>query len=72
MKKEKRMDEQKSYFPYNPGDVVRMKKKHPCGSFEWAVLETGADYRIRCTGCGRQLLMSRGDFERQAKSVVKK
>ncbi|HNZ09672.1 MAG TPA: DUF951 domain-containing protein [Bacillota bacterium] len=66
------MVEQKSYFPYNPGDVVRMKKKHPCGSFEWQVLGTGVDYRIKCMGCGRQLTMARGDFERQARAIVNK
>lgn len=64
------MPEEKSYFPYNPGDVVKMKKRHPCGSELWEVLRTGADYRIRCSGCGRQVVMPRGDFERQARGIV--
>ena len=34
------------------GDIIRLKKKHPCGSFEWDVLRVGADFRLRCCGCG--------------------
>lgn len=64
------MPEEKSYFPYNPGDLVKMKKRHPCGSELWEVIRTGADYRIRCSGCGRQVVMTRGDFERQARGIV--
>lgn len=63
-------NEEKSYFPYNPGDTVRMKKKHPCGSFDWTVIRTGSDYRIKCAVCGRQIVMARGDFEKQVRSVV--
>ena len=51
---------------------MRMKKKHPCGSSEWQVLGTGMDYRIKCMGCGRQVVMARGDFERQARAIVNK
>ncbi len=49
-----------------PGDILKLKKKHPCGSFEWEVLRTGADFRLKCTGCGRQVMMERRD----RKSVV--
>jgi hypothetical protein len=66
------MNEEKSYFPYVSGDTVRMKKKHPCGSFEWMVVRTGADYRIKCVICGRQVVIARGDFEKQVKAVVSK
>lgn len=41
------------------GDVIRLKKKHPCGSFEWKVLRSGADLRLECCGCGHQIEMAR-------------
>ena len=36
------------------GDIVRLKKKHPCGSFDWEVLRSGADFRLKCCGCEHQ------------------
>ncbi|HAN10102.1 MAG TPA: DUF951 domain-containing protein [Clostridiales bacterium] len=56
---------------YNIGDIVQMKKKHPCGSFEWEVLRVGADFRIKCTKCGRLVMLSRLDFEKSVKKVIK-
>jgi hypothetical protein len=53
------------------GDIVRMKKPHPCGSFEWEVTRTGVDFRIKCLGCGRQVLLPRPKFEKSVKTVVK-
>ena len=41
------------------GDVLVMKKPHPCGCFEFAVLRVGMDFRLRCTGCGHEFLISR-------------
>lgn len=46
------------------GAVIQLKKKHPCGSFEWEVLRTGADFRLKCMGCGHQLMMSRSTVEK--------
>lgn len=66
------MNEEKSYFPYSPGDIVKLRKKHPCGSFDWVIVRTGADYRIKCYKCGRQVVMARGELERLVKSVVGK
>ncbi len=40
------------------GDVVKLKKKHPCGSFTWKVLRSGADFRLACTGCGHQIMIA--------------
>ena len=54
------------------GDTVKMKKSHPCGSFEWEVLREGADFRIKCKGCGHQLMLPRTSFEKSVKSVNKK
>lgn len=52
------------------GDVVRLKKKHPCGSEHWEVTRTGADIAIKCRGCGRRVMMPRSQFERQVKETV--
>ena len=41
------------------GDIIKLKKKHPCGSFEWEVLRIGADFRLRCIGCGHPVMISR-------------
>ncbi len=56
---------------FNLGDVVRMKKKHPCGSWEWVVTRVGADIKIRCCGCGHQVMMPRSKFEKSMTQVVK-
>jgi hypothetical protein len=52
------------------GDVVRLKKKHPCGSDEWEVVRLGADIGIRCLGCQRRLLLSRRTFEKRVKAFL--
>ncbi|MFC1865828.1 DUF951 domain-containing protein [Chloroflexota bacterium] len=52
------------------GDVVRLKKKHPCGGYEWQVVRLGADIGIRCLQCRRRVLLDRSTFERRVKSFV--
>ena len=52
------------------GDVVRLKKKHPCGSYEWQVVRLGADISIRCLKCQRRVLLERSVFERRVKAFV--
>lgn len=59
-------------FSYEVGDIVRMKKKHPCGSFEWEILRVGADFRLKCTGCGRQIMVPRKLVEKNTKDLRKK
>ncbi len=54
-----------------PGDILKLKKKHPCGSFEWEVLRIGADFRLKCTGCGRQIMMERKLAEKNVKKINK-
>ena len=49
------------------GDVVRLKKKHPCGSDQWQVIRVGADIGIRCQKCHRRVLLERAVFERRVK-----
>lgn len=51
-------------------DRVQMKKKHPCGSFEWVVTRIGADIKIRCLGCGRVVMLDRAEFLRRRKKVL--
>lgn len=56
---------------FSLGDVVRMKKPHPCGNYEWEILRVGVDFRIRCLKCGRQVMLPRNKFEKRVKAVVK-
>ncbi len=55
----------------NVGDILVMKKEHPCGSKEWEVLRTGADIRIKCMGCGHQVMSPRKNVEKNIKSILK-
>ncbi len=56
--------------PMAIGDRVHLRKAHPCGSFEWDVFRIGADIGIRCTGCGRRVLVARGAFVKQVKQLI--
>ena len=53
------------------GDVITLKKEHPCGSHDWQVLRTGADFRLKCEGCGHQVMMPRVQVEKFVKNVKK-
>lgn len=52
------------------GDIVRLRKKHPCGGDEWEVVRVGADIRIRCLKCQRHILLERRVFERRVKAFI--
>lgn len=52
------------------GDVVRLRKPHPCGSYEWRVVRLGADIGIKCQGCNHRVLLARPVFERRVKALV--
>ena len=54
------------------GDIVRLRKAHPCGSYEWEVVRVGADIGLKCLKCQRRVLLERGVFERRVKNVVAK
>ena len=56
---------------YEVGDIVKLKKKHPCGSFEWEILRVGADFRLKCLGCGHQVMMARRIVEKKHKRFKK-
>lgn len=53
------------------GDIVQMKKVHPCGADLWEVIRVGADIKIKCTGCQRIVMIPRIKFVKAAKKVVK-
>jgi hypothetical protein len=55
-----------------PGDVVRLRKAHPCGSYEWEVVRVGADIGLKCLKCQRRVLLERRVFERRLKEFVPK
>jgi hypothetical protein len=57
---------------FSLGDVVEMKKKHPCGSYHWQIWRTGMDIGIQCKKCGRKVMIPRRKFERHAKKIVEK
>jgi hypothetical protein len=52
------------------GDQVRLRKPHPCGSYEWRVYRLGADIGLRCLGCGRRVMLSRAEIEKRVKAIV--
>ena len=47
------------------GDIVRMKKQHPCGSFHWQIIRMGADIKVKCQGCNRIVMLPRSQFEKK-------
>jgi len=52
------------------GDVVRLRKKHPCGGLEWKIVRIGADIGLRCLTCGRRVLVARAKIEKRIKRVL--
>jgi len=51
------------------GDVLKLKKQHPCGSREWEVLRIGADFRLKCVGCGHQIMVPRTKAEKNIREI---
>ncbi|MBN1936445.1 MAG: DUF951 domain-containing protein [Anaerolineae bacterium] len=52
------------------GDVVRLRKVHPCGGYEWDIVRIGADIGLKCRACGRRILEPRSKIEKQIKSII--
>ncbi len=52
-------------------DVLKMKKPHPCGSQEWLVLRVGMDFKLRCQGCGREVMLPRSKAEKNIRRVLR-
>ncbi|WP_353893270.1 DUF951 domain-containing protein [Proteinivorax hydrogeniformans] len=55
---------------YEVGDIVEMKKKHPCGYNRWEIIRVGMDFRIKCTHCGRSVMIPRKKFEKNCKKKL--
>lgn len=53
------------------GDVLEMKKPHPCGSKQFLVLRSGMDFKIRCTGCGHEVMVPRVKAEKNIKKIIR-
>ncbi|MDR1001910.1 MAG: DUF951 domain-containing protein [Oscillospiraceae bacterium] len=51
------------------GDILHMKKKHPCGSFEFEVLRVGMDFKVKCRGCGHEIMTPRRKIEKNIKKI---
>ncbi len=58
-------------YQYEVGDIVKLKKQHPCGSHEWEILRVGADFRLKCTGCGHQIMIARKQVEKTQRDLRK-
>ncbi len=54
------------------GDVLKLKKPHPCGGYLWEVLRVGADFRLKCTGCEHQIMIARKLVEKNIRNIRKK
>ena len=55
-----------------PGDILTMKKNHPCGAKEMLVIRSGIDFRLRCVNCGREFMVPRNKIEKSIKTVSRK
>ena len=53
------------------GDILVMKKDHPCGSRRWLVLRTGMDFRLRCCGCGHEVMLPRSKAEKNIRQILR-
>ena len=58
-------------MPIKVGDTLELKKPHPCGEKQWKVLRTGADFRLKCLGCGHEVMTPRHKAEKNIKSVLR-
>ncbi|MCR4428785.1 MAG: DUF951 domain-containing protein [Caldiserica bacterium] len=59
-------------LPLNLGDVLLLRKKHPCGNDTWVVIRLGADIRIRCLKCGHSVLIPRSKLERMIRKILER
>lgn len=56
--------------PFYMGDIVRLRKPHPCGGYEWTVVRLGADIGLVCIACDRRIMLPRRELERRLKAFV--
>lgn len=55
---------------YDLGDIVTLKKPHPCGENKWEIVRTGVDIKLKCLGCNRIVWLSRIDFEKRVRKIL--
>ena len=55
---------------YEVGDIVKLKKTHPCGSSQWEILRVGMDIKLKCLGCGHELMLPRSKVEKSIKKIL--
>jgi len=55
---------------YKDGSVIVMKKQHPCGTNEWVITRIGADIKIKCSNCGKSIMLPRIEFDKKVKKVI--
>ena len=58
-------------WKFEVGDVVKLKKPHPCGSHEWEILRVGMDIKLKCLGCGHELMLPRSKAEKSIRKILK-
>ncbi len=58
--------------PVSLGDVVRLKKAHPCGTNEWEIVRVGADIGLKCRGCDRRVMLVRSEFDRRFRGFIER
>ena len=63
------IDERAKEMDIRVGDVITLKKQHPCGSKEWEVLRIGADFRLKCKGCDHQIMIPRPQVEKNIRNI---
>jgi hypothetical protein len=59
------------HMDFQLGQVIKMKKPHPCGDNQWEILRVGADFRLKCLGCGHQVMIPRKTVEKGFKGFIK-
>ena len=55
---------------FNVGQVIKIKKPHPCGANEWEILRVGMDFRLKCKGCNHQVMVPRKLVEKNFKGFI--
>jgi hypothetical protein len=59
------------YVEIHLGDIVRLRKPHPCGSYEWEVVRVGTDVGLVCQTCNRRVMLPRGVFNKRLKTIIR-
>ena len=57
---------------FRVGEIIKMKKQHPCGTNAWEIIRVGMDFRLKCRGCGHQVMLTRRLVEKNTKEIRKK